>query len=73
MKKIKITIEGMHCASCASNVERSLRKVSGIKEISVSLMLKKGIVEADDSVSEDEIKKAVSKAGYKISKVEYGS
>jgi len=26
MKKVKITIEGMHCSSCASNVEKSLKK-----------------------------------------------
>lgn len=70
MKKIKLTIEGMHCASCASNVERSLKKVSGVKEASVSLMLKKGTLEVEDSVSEDEIKKAVSKVGYKITKIE---
>lgn len=70
MKKIKLTIEGMHCASCASNVEKSLKKVSGVKTANVSLMLKKGIVEAEDSVSEDEIKKAVSKVGYKVARVE---
>ena len=73
MKKIKVTIEGMHCASCASNVERSLRKVSVIKEVSVNLMLKKGIIEVEKDISEEDLKKAVAKAGYKISKVEYGS
>ncbi len=70
MKKLKLTIEGMHCASCASNIERSVKKIRGVKEVSVSLMLKKGTVEAEDSVSEDEIKKAVSKVGYKVSKIE---
>lgn len=70
MKKIKLTIEGMHCASCASNVERSLKKVSGVKEASVSLMLKKGTVETDNSVSDEELKKAVSRAGYRLIKIE---
>ena len=70
MKKLKLTIEGMHCASCASNIERSLKKVTGVKEVSISLMLKKGTIEADDSVSEDDIKKAVSKVGYKVSRIE---
>ena len=65
MKKYKITISGMHCASCASNIERSLKKVSGVKEASVSLMLKKGRVEAEDSVSEEELMRAVARAGYK--------
>lgn len=70
MKKLKISIEGMHCSSCASNIERSLKKVSGIKEASVSLMMKKGTVEAEDNVNDDEIKKAVARAGYKVSKIE---
>lgn len=70
MKKIKLVIEGMHCASCASNIERSLKKVPGVQSCNVSLMLKKGNVEAEDSVSEDELKKAVSRAGYKVAKVE---
>ena len=72
MKKIKLSLEGMHCASCASNIERSLKKVEGIKNASVTLMLKKGMIDAEDLVSEEEIKKAVSRAGYKVSKLEYG-
>ncbi|MBI5803963.1 heavy-metal-associated domain-containing protein [Candidatus Pacearchaeota archaeon] len=70
MKKVKLTIEGMHCASCASNIERSLKKVSGVKEASVSLMMKKGNVECDDSVSDDDLKKAVARVGYKVARVE---
>lgn len=65
MKKVKMTIEGMHCASCGSNIERSLRKVRGVKEVSVSVMTKKGFIECDNNVLEDELKKAVARAGYK--------
>jgi len=70
MKKIKLRIEGMHCASCAGNVEKSLKKVSGVKEVSVSLMTNKGIVEAEDSVNEEELKKAVARVGYKVDSIE---
>ncbi len=70
MKKIKITISGMHCASCASNIERSLKKVSGVKQANVSLMTNKGFVETEDSVSDEELKKAVSRAGYKALNIE---
>lgn len=70
MKKLKLIIEGMNCASCASNIEKSLKKISGVKEASVSLMLKKGIVEAEDYVSDEEIKKAVARAGYKLIRIE---
>lgn len=70
MKKLKLIIEGMHCASCASNIERSLKKVKGVKEASVSLMLKKGNVEIEDFVSEEGLRKAVVRAGYKLLRVE---
>ncbi|MFA5992880.1 MAG: heavy metal-associated domain-containing protein [Candidatus Pacearchaeota archaeon] len=70
MKKIKLTIEGMHCASCASNAERALKKVKGVREVSVSVMTKKGFVEAEDDVSKEDMKRAVAKAGYKVVNVE---
>ena len=70
MKKIKLLIEGMHCASCASNIERSLKKINGVKTENVNLMLRKGFVEAEDKVTNDELKKAVSRTGYKVVSLE---
>ena len=70
MKKYKITISGMHCASCASNVEKSLKKVPGVKNANVSLMLKKGFVECEQDIKDEELKKAVERAGYKIVNIE---
>ena len=70
MKKLKLTIQGMHCSSCASNIERSVGKVTGVKSVTVSLMTKKGFVEAEDSVSDKDIDKAVSRTGYKLVSVE---
>ena len=65
-KKVKINIEGMHCASCAGNIERSLKKVSGVSEVNVSVIGKKAFVEVDEKVPEEELKKAVARAGYKV-------
>jgi Cu+-exporting ATPase len=70
MKKIKLTISGMHCGSCAGNIERSLKKISGVKTANVSMMTNKGIVECEDNVSDEDLKKAVSRAGYKVLNVE---
>ena len=70
MMKIKINIEGMHCASCASNVERSLKKVSGVKEVTVSVIGKKAFVEVEDKVNEGELKKAIERVGYKVSSIQ---
>lgn len=68
--KTKITIEGMHCASCAGNIEKSLKKISGVKEVSVSLMMKRGYIESDTEIAQEEIKKAVARVGYKVTGVE---
>lgn len=70
MMKKKIEIEGMHCASCAANIERSLKKVPGVKEVSVSLMTRKAILDVDEKVPEEELKKAVARTGYKPVKIE---
>lgn len=66
MKKVKLTIEGMHCGSCAGNIEKSINKIEGIDSVSVSSMTNKAIVEADDAVTEDSLKKAISDVGYKV-------
>lgn len=71
MKKAKLTIEGMHCSSCSSNVERSLKKVPGVKEAKVSLLLKKGTIECENNVSDEDLKSAVKRAGYGVKAIEY--
>ncbi len=70
MKKLKVAISGMHCASCATNVERSVSKIPGVKDITVSAVTHKGFVTCEDSVQDEDIKKAVQKAGYKAISVE---
>lgn len=70
MTKKKITIEGMHCASCAVNIGKSLKKIPGLEVVSVSVMTNKAIVESDEDTSDEEIKKAVSNVGYKVTKIE---
>ncbi|MEK6933739.1 MAG: heavy metal-associated domain-containing protein [Nanoarchaeota archaeon] len=37
MKKAFIDIKGMDCASCVSNIGRSLKKVLDVKEASINL------------------------------------
>ena len=70
MKKVKLSISGMHCASCAGNIERSLKKISGVKEVRVSAITNKAFVEIEGKVSEEDMKKAVARAGYKLVEIE---
>jgi P-type Cu+ transporter len=69
-KKIKLTIQGMHCASCASNIEKALGKIKGIKSASLSVMTNKAIIEAEDNINVEEIKKTISNMGYSVMNVQ---
>lgn len=60
----------MHCASCASNIERSVRTVQGVKSCSASSITNKAFVECEENVNEVDLKKAVERAGYKVVKLE---
>lgn len=62
----KLLIQGMHCASCAINIEKALKKVKGVNEVSVSALTNKAFVTAEDSMKDEEMKKAVASAGYKV-------
>ena len=47
--KYKLTISGMHCASCAIHVEDDLKKKDGIQEARVNFTLEQGEVSYDES------------------------
>ncbi|MDD2447038.1 MAG: heavy metal translocating P-type ATPase [Tissierellia bacterium] len=66
MTKKTFQIEGMTCASCANAVERVTRKLDGVEESNVNLATERLSINYDEAtVSEDDIKAAVEKAGYK--------
>ncbi len=49
--KIRIAIEGMHCANCAATIERNYAKTPGVLKCAVNLANNTGIVEFDPSVA----------------------
>src|SRR3989344_5989990 len=62
-KKIILPISGMHCASCALNIEYQLKKIPQVKSAFVNFASEKATIETDEVVPMAEIKKAVSAAG----------
>ncbi len=59
------SIEGMHCASCVSNLERQLQGVNGIRKADVDLLSKHATVTFDSKlVTAAVIEKAVADVGY---------
>lgn len=66
MKK-KITIDGMHCAGCAASVEKAIKRVEGVQNVSVQLTTETADIEYEGSYPQQEIQQAVEKAGYELS------
>jgi len=66
MKKIILKISGMHCVSCARNIESLVKKHPGVLVVNVDFANSKMFVEAEDSVSDSDLKKIVEELGYKI-------
>jgi copper chaperone CopZ len=65
MKK-KFTLKGLGCANCASKMEDAIRKLAGVKEVSVNFMTQKLVIEAD----EDKMTEIVEEAEKIVRRIE---
>ena len=61
---LDLAIDGMTCASCAGRVERALRKVAGVAQVSVNLANEHAHLSLAHPVDSAELIAAVVKAGY---------
>ena len=65
-KKATISIVGMHCASCAVNIEKKLAMLDGVKQARVNYASEKVFLEYDPEETDiNGIKKAIEGMGYK--------
>ena len=66
MKKVSLTVDGMHCKSCEVVLTESLQELPGVGDIKVSQ--KQGTVTLllDESQSLDVVKAIIEKEGYKV-------
>ena len=63
--KEKFDVTGMTCSACSSRVEKCVRKLEGVEEVSVNLLTNSMQVEYDDAVLKEQgIIDAVVHAGY---------
>ena len=67
MKKISLPISGMHCNSCALNIEKALKKTTGVSKANVNFATEKATVEYDEkAVDEKKFSKIISDLGYQV-------
>ena len=66
-KKAEIKVSGMSCASCALNVEKSLKNLDGVDEASVNVGTEKATIEYDPKkLNLTEMENAIEQAGYGV-------
>ncbi len=57
MKKI-FELEDLDCANCAAKMEDAIRKLAGVRYVSISFMAGRMTLEADDAVFHEVVKEA---------------
>jgi len=73
MDKTTIRVGGMTCVVCAKTVEKNIRKLTGVENVSVNFATEKATVSYDpEKVRLSAILKAVEQAGYKALESEEG-
>jgi Cu+-exporting ATPase len=70
-RKVRLSLSGMHCASCAGIIERSLKKVSGVVQANVNFAAEKAVIVFNDSQTKTpNLIAAVREVGYKAEEVD---
>jgi P-type Cu+ transporter len=71
VEKVKLDIEGMTCAACATRIEKGLTRMEGVASANVNLAMNNAVVEYYEGItSEKDILEKIKKLGY-IGKVHY--
>lgn len=60
MKKT-FPLEDLDCANCAAKMERAVAAIDGVRNVSVSFIMQRMTVEADDDRFDEIMKEAVKK------------
>ena len=68
-RNLDLNIQGMNCASCVAHVERALKKVEGVAEVSVNLASERAHLELSQDVPLERLVTAVAQAGYQAAPI----
>ena len=74
MKHEKFEVGGMTCAACQAHVDKAVRGVAGVSDVTVNLLSGSMTVDYDEgSVSVEDICRAVDRAGYSAASQDAGA
>ena len=61
-----VYIEGMSCNHCKMSVEKALKSIDGVENVTVNLEDKKASITSTKSINNDEIKKVIEDIGFEV-------
>ncbi|MEL4068995.1 heavy metal translocating P-type ATPase [Ochrobactrum sp. GPK 3] len=69
INQIRFRVDGMDCASCATKIDTAIRRVPGVKDVSVSVTAGTMTVQHDGSSDPDSMEKKVRSLGYGVERL----
>jgi Cu2+-exporting ATPase/Cu+-exporting ATPase len=67
MKKITVPVKGMHCASCAITIQKTLKKVDGVENCEVNIATEKATINFDPEKTKlEELSSKIEPLGYTL-------
>jgi len=66
MSQSTYTVQGMTCGHCVSSVTEEVSQIDGVQNVQVDLATGKVTVTSDRDVPTDEVRAAVTEAGYQL-------
>ena len=66
MSESTYTVTGMTCGHCVSSVTEEVSQIGGVQKVDVELDSGKVTVTSDQPVAEDDVRAAVTEAGYTL-------
>lgn len=66
MKRYTLSIDGMTCASCVGRVEKALKKVESVIDVSVNLATERATIQSDQALDIQTLYNAVERTGFGV-------
>jgi copper chaperone len=66
MSESTYQVTGMHCGHCAQAVTEEISTIRGVRRVDVDVATGRVTVESDDPLSTDDVRAAVTEAGYQL-------
>ena len=68
-KNVRLPVTGMTCANCAANIERTVKKLPGVKEVDVNFASEEASITIDpEEIRVGDLIESIEKSGYGVAK-----